>query len=113
MNEPKPDIMDGCGISFWVIVGLILLLAIPVGIRTCSDSGEESAVDELEHMQRIRKIEESAAEERNLRQQLTISLDEAMQRALGKHGATTPRSAAQTATPSVADKNKTVEETQK
>ena len=86
MSEPKPDIMDGCGVSFWVVAGLVLLLAIPVGIRTCSDSGQVAEVDELERMQRIRKIEETAAEDRALRQQLTIPLDVAMNRALSKHG---------------------------
>jgi len=83
-EEPKPDIMDGCSISFWVIAGLALLLLVPIGIRTCSDSGETATVDELEKMQRISKIEASKAEERALRSQLTISLDEAMKRTLEK-----------------------------
>ena len=111
MSEAKPDIMDGCGVSFWVVAGLILLLAIPMGIRTCSDSGKEASVDELERMQRIRKIEDAAAEDRALGQQLTISLDEAMQRALDKFGE--EEEATQVVTPQADDKNVTVEESQK
>ena len=115
MSETKPDIMDGCGVSFWVVAGLILLLAIPIGIRTCSDSGKEASVDELERIQRIRKIEDAAAEDRALGQQLTISLDEAMQRALDKFGATAQEEeeATQVVTPQADDKNVTVEESQK
>ena len=81
-SEPKPDIMDGCGVSFWMIAGLFLLLVIPLGIRTCSDSSEDAEVDELERNQRVRKILDAKDDERALREQLTISLEEAMQRAL-------------------------------
>tara|TARA_B100001123_G_C14390588_1_gene662637 strand:- start:2 stop:313 length:312 start_codon:yes stop_codon:yes gene_type:complete len=83
-EQPKPDIMDGCSISFWVIAGLFLLLLVPIGIRSCPNSGETGTADELEKMQRIDKIEESKAEERALRGQLTISLEEAMKRTLEK-----------------------------
>jgi len=111
MSEPKPDIMDGCGVSFWIIASLVLLLAVPVGIRTCSDSGEKAEVDELERMQRIRKIEETNAEERTLRQQLTITLDEAMTRALSKHGGGSPdESSAADTKISDADENATRKE---
>ena len=85
MNDPKPDIMDGCGVSFWVIISLVLLLVIPLGIRNCSDTKDEPAVDQLEREQRIRKIEEAALEEDALRQRLTITLDDAMQRALSNY----------------------------
>ena len=87
MNDPKPDIMDGCGVSFWVIISLVLLLVIPLGVRNCSDSKDGSPVDQLELEQRIRKIEEAALEEDALRQRLTITLDEAMQRALSNYTA--------------------------
>ena len=87
MNDPKPDIMDGCGVSFWVIISLGLLLVIPLGIRNCSDPKEELPVDQLEREQRIRKIEEAALEEDALRQQLTITLEEAMQRTLSNYTA--------------------------
>ncbi|MBO93763.1 MAG: hypothetical protein CMI32_02545 [Opitutales bacterium] len=86
MSDPKPDIMDGCGVSFWVIASLILLLLIPVSIRQCSDFEDEAPVGELERIQRIRKIEEAASAERALQQQLNISLEEAMQRVLSKVG---------------------------
>lgn len=85
MNDPKPDIMDGCGVSFWVIISLVLLLVIPLGIRNCSDTKDGPAVDQLEREQRIRKIEEAALEEDALRQRLTITLDDAMQRALNHY----------------------------
>lgn len=115
MSEDKPDIMDGCGVSFWIVAGLILLLAIPVGIRTCSDSGQEASVDELERMQRIRKIEDAAAENRALGQQLTISLDEAMQRTLDKYGAAAQgeEESTQVVSPQADDKNVSEEESQK
>ena len=92
MNDPKPDIMDGCGVSFWVIASLTLLLAIPLGIRACSDSEGEVAVDQLERDQRIRKIDEAAIDEKALRKQLTITLDEAKQRALSNYGGATAES---------------------
>jgi hypothetical protein len=86
MSDQKPDLMDGCGVSFWVVAGLVLLLAIPVGIRTCSDSSNIAETDELEQMQRLRKIEEGKAQDRVLEKQLSISLDDAMNLTLEKYG---------------------------
>jgi len=77
MSDPKPDIMDGCGVSFWLIVSLFLLLLVPVGIRTCSSSEEEMPVDALTEQRRSQRIEQAKDENEETREQLTISLEEA------------------------------------
>ena len=78
--------MDGCGVSSWILLCLVLLLVIPFGIRTCSDNENETPVNEREQMQRIGKIKDAEAEERAIKQQLTISLETAIERTLQQYG---------------------------